>query len=344
LFTAGWTTSNEHQNFGIMSTKLYTSLMGEDLLQDAQGNGWFYFDYRYDVRSRYTSTSWRPYATWNFYYTLISNANYIIAAESTIQGDPLEISNVMAQAYTMRAYAYFQLIQSFQQTYIGHESLPGVPVYTEPTSASSEGKGRGTVEEVYKQINADLEHAISLFNENKNSQKHKSHLDYYIANAIKANVALVQNKWDVAEAAATEALSKPGLSMISGDDLYSGFNNVGLRDVLWGSEVIADQSGIWASFFSHMDASAGQYGSSSRKVIYNWLYDQIPSEDARKQWWNGPTDGGTADTKPYNQVKFLYSDKTSSLGDYIYMRAEEMQLVKAEAQANQSKFTDAKAT
>src|SRR5690606_7175990 len=272
LFTAGWTTSNEHQNFGIMSTKLYTSLMGEDLLQDAQGNGWFYFDYRYDVRSRYTSTSWRPYATWNFYYTLISNANYIIAAESTIQGDPLEISNVMAQAYTMRAYAYFQLIQSFQQTYIGHVSLPGVPVYTESTRASSEGKGRGTVEEVYKQINADLEHAISLFNENKNSQKHKSHLDYYIANAIKANVALVQNKWDVAEAAATEALSKPGLSMISGDDLYSGFNNVGLRDVLWGSEVIADQSGIWASFFSHMDASAGQYGSSSRKVIYNWLY------------------------------------------------------------------------
>lgn len=57
LFTAGWTTSNEHQNFGIMSTKMYTSLMGEDFLQDAQGNGWFYFDYRFDVNSRYTSSA-----------------------------------------------------------------------------------------------------------------------------------------------------------------------------------------------------------------------------------------------------------------------------------------------
>ena len=39
----------------------------------------------------------------------------------------------------------FQLIQSFQQTYKGHETSPGVPLYTEPTTAQSVGKGRGTV-------------------------------------------------------------------------------------------------------------------------------------------------------------------------------------------------------
>ncbi|NTV19238.1 MAG: RagB/SusD family nutrient uptake outer membrane protein, partial [Bacteroidales bacterium] len=43
LFVSGWTTGNTHQNFGILSTNIYTSLMGEDFLQDAQGNGWFYF-------------------------------------------------------------------------------------------------------------------------------------------------------------------------------------------------------------------------------------------------------------------------------------------------------------
>ena len=52
--------------------------------------------------------------------------------------------------------------------------------------------------------------------------------------------------------------------------------------------------------------------------------------DTRKKWWNGPTDGGTNETKPYNQVKFRYSEK-HRFGDYIFMRAEEMQLVKAEA-------------
>ena len=34
LFISGWTDGNTHQNFGILSTKMYTSLMGEDFLQD----------------------------------------------------------------------------------------------------------------------------------------------------------------------------------------------------------------------------------------------------------------------------------------------------------------------
>lgn len=342
LYSSGWSVSNTSHNFGIMSTKMFTSLMGEDFLQDVGGSGWFYNDYKFDVRSRFASTGWRPYSTWNFYYTLVSNANYILAAEKTLTGDPKVIDNIMAQAYAMRAYAYFQLIQIFQQTYVGHQSSPGVPLYTEPTTAASQGKSRGTVEEVYTQINQDLDKSIELFGKDKTLQKHKSHLDYYVANAIKANVSLVQNKWVDAEKHATEALTKASLAMLSGEEIYSGFNSVKLKDVLWGAEIIADQSTIWASFFSHMDASAGQYAESSRKCIYNWLYDQIPLTDTRKKWWNGSVDGGTPDKKPYNQVKFRYSEKASSLGDYIFMRSEEMQLVKAEALANQGKLTEAK--
>lgn len=342
LYTSGWSTGNTDQNFGIMSTKIFTSLMGEDFLQDAQGNGWFYFDYRFDVRSRYTTTTWRSYATWNFYYTLISNANYILSAEETLQGDQAVIDNIMAQAYTIRGYAYHQLIQLFQQTYVGNQTAPGVPIYTEPTSSASEGKGRGTVEEVYTQINSDLDRAIELFGNDKALQTHISHLDYYMANAIKANVALVQNKWDAAIEHSTEALSKPGLGLLDGDDLFSGFNNTGLKSVMWGAQIIADQSTIYASYFSHMDASADRYARSSRKVIYNWLYDQIPSSDVRRNWWNGPTDGGTNDTKPYNQVKFRYADLSADLGDYIFMRAEEMQLVKVEALAHANRLEEAK--
>ncbi len=344
LYTSStaWTPGNTHQNFGIMSTKLYTSLMGEDLLQDAQGNGWFYFDYKYDVRSRFTSDSWRPYATWNYYFQLVSNTNYVIASEKTLQGDPEQINNILAQAYTMRAYAYFILVQSFQQTYIGHQTLPGVPLYTEPTTSSTEGKGRGTVEDVYKQINSDIDKAISLFAVKKTVQAHKSHVDYYIANAIKANVMMVQNKWTEATTAATEALSRDGLTLTSNTDLKSGFNSRNMSGVMWAAEVIADQSGIYASFFAHMDASADRYAKSSRKCIYNWLYAKIPTTDVRKAWWNGATDGGTAATKPYNQTKFRYSEKSADLGDYIFMRREEMELVKAEALCRSEKYTEAR--
>jgi len=343
LYTSGWTTANTAQNFGILSTKMYTSLMGEDFLQDAAGSQWFYFDYRYEVRARYTSTAWRSYATWNFYYTLISNANYILATEKTLPGDQKVINNIMAQAYAIRGYAYFQLIQAFQQTYNGHQTSPGVPIYTEPTTISSKGKPRGTVEDVYVQINKDLDKAIELFSENKTQQKYKSHLDYYVSNAIKANVSLVQNKWADAEKFSTEALSKASLDMISGQDLYAGFNSVKQKNVLWGAEVIAAQSTIWSSFFSHIDASGEQYAASSRKCIYNWLYNQIPATDARKAWWNGATATSTRpEGRPYNQLKFRYADKTTSVGDYIFLRAEEMHLVKAEALVQQEKYADAK--
>ena len=340
----GWTTGNHHQNFGIMSTKIYTSLMGEDFLQDAMGNGWFYFDYRFDVRSRYTASTWRPYATWNFYYTLISNANYILAEEENLEGDPAEIDNIMAQAYAIRAYAYFQLIQSFQQTYVGNQTAPGVPLYTEATTAASEGKGRGTVEEVYTQINLDLNDAIAKFESAGISQSHVSHIDLYVANAIKANVALVQNKWDVAANHAKVALGKG--EMLGPNDIHDGFNNAKRKDVLWGAEIIADQSTIYASFFSHMDARADRYARSSRKCIYNWLYDQIPSNDARKKWWqdpNGPDVGKSNHNIAYNQHKFLYAEIDGDLGDYIFMRKAEMQLVYAEALCHDQKYTEAKA-
>lgn len=344
LFVSGWTTGNTHQNFGILSTNIFTSVMGEDFLQDAMGSGWFYFDYRYDVRSRYTTTTWRSYGTWNFYYTLINNVNYIIPQKETIAGDPVAVNNLIAQALTLRAYAYFQLIQVFQQTYKGHETSPGVPLYIEPTTAQSVGKGRGTVEEVYTQINKDLTDAIALFSASKDVQTHKSHIDYYIANAIKAKVALVQNKWTDASTLATEALKKPGLAMISADaDMYSGFNNRNMTSVMWGSEVIADQSTIYASFFSHMDAAAvGMYGASSRKCIYNWLYDQIPATDKRKAWFNGKTTGTTGATVSYCQKKYRFANAATYLGDYIYMRAEDMVLIKAEALCKAGSYTEAK--
>jgi len=346
LYSSGWSIGNEHQNFGIMSTKMFTSLMGEDFLQDAQGNGWFYFDYRYDVRSRYTATSWRSYATWAFYYQLISNANYILAEEENLGGDPAVVDNIMAQAYAIRAYSYFQLIQLFQQTYIGNQTAPGVPLYTEATTAASEGKGRGTVEEVYTQINLDLDDAIAKFKSAGLSQSHISHIDLYVANAIKANVSLVQNKWGDAAKYAKDALDKPGREMLKASEIHEGFNDAKTKDVLWGAEIIADQSSVYASFFSHMDARADRYARSSRKCIYNWLYDQIPSIDARKKWWqdpNGPDVGKSNHNIAYNQHKFLYAEIDGDLGDYIFMRKEEMQLVYAEALCHDQKYPEAKA-
>ena len=119
-------------------------------------------------------------------------------------------------------------------------------------------------------------------------QKHPSHIDYYAANGIKARVCLVQQNYEGALAAAKEALKKPGLQAVLPVSSLTGFNSVKNADVLWGVEVIADQSQHFASLFSHMDADAeGMYASGAEKCVSSWLYNNMPETDERKSWWRG---------------------------------------------------------
>lgn len=59
----------------------------------------------------------------------------LLGAENTMGGTPEAIKNVVGQAYAIRAFSYYYLAQLFQQTYVGHEQKPGIPLYNEPTVA-----------------------------------------------------------------------------------------------------------------------------------------------------------------------------------------------------------------
>ena len=90
---ASWSpTGNTHQSFGISSYNLMADVMGEDMIMSAIGSGWFWYDCLYNVKSFYSSGAWRSYDLWNGYYTWVSNANYILAAEETMDGTTEEIN------------------------------------------------------------------------------------------------------------------------------------------------------------------------------------------------------------------------------------------------------------
>ena len=346
LYVAGWSANWGSENCGQTAIQLLADLMAEDHLMYSQGQGWFYEDYRLNVHGDFSNTSGRSYSIWNFYYTIISNLNYIIASENTMGGDPAEVKRIVGQAYAMRAYSYFYLIQLYQQTYKGNEDKPGVPVYTEPTVAGSEGKPRGTVQQVYDRINEDLTKATTLLKDLE--QKDISHVDYYAAQGFQARVSLVQHEYQKAADAAAEALKKPGLELASVEDL-GGNNNVDVSDVMWGMKIIADQSSGFASFFSHMDADApGMYGSKAPQCISTGLYKLIPTTDTRLAWFRGALseDEEVAGTSKisYCQLKFKMADYTTRTGDYILMRAEEMVLIKAEAECHLEQYATARNT
>jgi hypothetical protein len=348
LWQVPYVSGNTHQAYGHQSTLFAQDLMGDDAVQLVFN--WFGWDYDLSyTRVISIGTTSRSYNTWNMDYSLISNINYIIASEGKISGDLDLAKNVVAQAYAMRAFCYFDLIQAFQFTYLGHENAPGVPIYTEPVVAGAEGKPRGTVQDVYTQINSDLSHAIQLFTElGKPVQEHCSFVDYYVAKGFEARIALVQGRWADAYAAATEARSRKGVRLLQGDEILTGFSNKNLASNLWTMEMIQDQALIYASLYCHLDPqTSGAYAAAQRKCVSKWLYDKIAEPnyaDNRKNWFKAP-DYGTATTGVnvnYGQMKRLAKEQANWVGDLIYMRAEEMLLIQAEAKARLSEYAAAR--
>ena len=328
MYTAGWsTTGNTHQCYGISAYVLMADVMGEDHIMNDSGSGWFWYDCLYNVKARYSSGAWRSYDLWNAGYTWVSNANYILAAEETMEGDEADRNYVIGQAYAIRAYAYFMLAQNFARTYKGHESDPCCPIYTEPTVAGTEGKPRSTVAEVYDQITSDIDKAVAMLK--GTSRKHISHIDYSVACGLQARIALVMEDWNTAKSAAKEAIANSKCSIEKVEN-FKGLNSVNYKNVMWGAEIISDQSGMYAGHFTHMDWEAGKYGNSARKQINKLLYEKMGIADDRRAWWN-PTDANNK-KNGYQQEKFKFSDIQTWMGDYIWMRIEEMYLIAAEAE------------
>lgn len=343
MYVAEWGGAWQHENGGIMAYILASDLMGEDHIQNKSGSGWFYYDYTYGISSDYTYSYGRQGQCWNFFYTLISNANNIIANEEKIQDDPDKAKYVVGQAYAMRAYCYMWLVQNFQQS---DPTLPGVPVYTEPTTIESKGKGRGTVQDVYDRINEDLESAIERLGATSVEQQHPSHVDVYVAQGFKARALLMQKDYAGALVAAKAALEKPGAAILPFSETNK-VNDVAKKNVMWGLAIQSDQSISNAGVYAHIDADGGgTYSNGAQFLISSWLYAQIPDTDARKAWWTAPLPqsewvNGTS-KKSYVQVKMVYKDASLGTGDYILMRMEEMALIAAEAACHQKDYTAAR--
>ncbi|MDR0692306.1 MAG: RagB/SusD family nutrient uptake outer membrane protein [Prevotellaceae bacterium] len=337
LYQGVYVTGNLNQAEGHQSTIFAQELMGDDIVTTVTTN-WYGFDYSLLYTRQIQIDDWsRSHNIWNMYYTLISNVNYIIAEDGNIGSNGNAAKDIVAQAYALRAFAYFELIQAFQKTYLGHENDPGVPVYTEPTRSGDEGKSRGTVEEVYAQINSDIARALELFTETgKTKQTHSSHVDYYVTKGFEARIALVQGRWADAANAAAEARTRPSLRLLAATEITTGMSNYQLPSNLWAMEVLPEQSTI---YFYYLDHRGTNGGTQQRKCISKWLYDQLNRypTDARLAWFKNGNQGyaTSGEFVNYGQMKLRIKDIAAApyAGDHIFMRAEELLLIEAEAKA-----------
>lgn len=246
--------------------------------------------------------NWRDVGQWTFHrnetsllvnilwyhrYNIIANANTLInkIAEGELPDTP-KLREIAGQAYAYRAYAYLSLVQHYAKGYlIGNPSSdPGVPILF-ASEAPFESGPRASVQEVYDQINADLDAAIANFEQAEprptGSAFHKSHLNIDVAWGLKARAALNSGDWATAADAAVKA--RQNYPIMGEADWKAGFNTTLLPEVIWGSNVVGTETTFFRSYFylASNDFNGTQIRNNP-KIADRRLVDAIPGTDYRK--------------------------------------------------------------
>jgi hypothetical protein len=325
------------------SNNIFRDLMGEDIVYPlANGStgliGWM----QWTAHRNVSATDLRY--LYRFYYRLISNANILINGIDGVPGSAADKKMIKGQALVYRAWSHFQLVQLWGERYkagVPNNQL-GVPVLLENTL---EGLPRATVEDVYTQVNKDLDEAIVLLaGYIRTGTAAKSNFDVNVAKGIKARVAMVQEKWDLA---ATNAIAaRTGYALMTNADYLKGFNDISNSEWIWGSRQISDHNTFFYSYFAYISCNFNStvIRTQPRAVNAN-LFNALPATDIRRSVFDltgatVPVPPGGAKV-PYQNKKFLASSDALSIGDVPYMRTAEMLLIEAEARAKQGQTVPA---
>lgn len=322
---------------GYMSHMMSNETCGDEVIVDG---GWYVYDYNHWGHQR--GDIFKASGIWNYYYPLINNLNSVIAYTPGIEGGLDSTKDaILGQALAMRGWAYFQLIQAFQHTYAlaAPRNMPGVPLYTEPSSDQTEGKGRGTINDTYDQILADLTKAESLLKDFSRTQK--NHFDLTVVEGLLSRVYLEMNKWSEAEAYASKVLAKYPLT--TNEQWNAGFNDSATSSWIWAQ--ITDKENILAgdgayapfAFWTNYITRDGDAGGWSFNCFFlnDTFVKSFDQGDIRAAQFKLVASKGY-----YTSDKFY--DNADLLGEYVFMRADEMLLNKAEALAQQGKDDEAK--
>lgn len=384
---------SDHDLFGQRSIDLFTDLLSGDIALTSYTYGW------YQVDEMGQTASYRTGYVWNYYYSMLRNINKVInianlqsdimkrVAEfglpntyneknelyyTILDGDTLatyslleaDIAGYYAQALTMRAYCYSNLINLYANT---NAQLRGAwedeivcPIYNE--NNLEEAQPVATLKVAYQQVESDLTLAISYFDAFADTYTRTTKLTvdgsvargllaYSYLNKAVPSLPSGRTNFEKALKYAKEVIDSQKYKVISNADvLTTGFNDLGDNSWMWGQDVTTETAGGLASFFGQVDIHSYSYAwAGDTKAIDENLYKEIPDFDIRKKWFN---DGSkNASFKYCPDGKFFSAKNPTStadadidrewLSDNVFMRIESMHLIAAEASYRLQDYTGA---
>lgn len=309
-----WGTSTDA--WGIASVNIAREVKGVDVVLPA--SNWYTFDYEHDNRE---PTYRRTTFTWNYFYQLVNQTNNVIEG---VEGSELSQGSkdaFIAEGKALRAWAYFELVREYANSYLSNPQGKGIPLYLTSTTLETRGNPRATVAEVYTQIVKDLEEAVPKL---PTARSLKDVINRNVGNGLLARVHLEMGNWEKARDAAVAA--RTGLNL-SAAEYSTPFNSINKTEVMWGFPQSADQTiyyGTPSAFWGLSSATPGYYNF----YIDSLFVKEFALTDVRRSTFYAT---GATDFTRWKSSKF--GNRTEFTDHIPMMRVSEMYLIEAEARA-----------
>lgn len=163
-----------------------------------------------------------PYFLWNECYSAIAAANQALEAIKNL-GNPSEAIPYKGEALMCRAFSHFILANMFCMAYGTDASIDlGIPYMMKPETTIGEVYERGTLQETYEKIDADIEAALPLLS-GEAYEVPLYHFTPKAAYAFAAQFNLFYNKFDKVVEYATKAIGEDPTSVLRNMNGYAQF-------------------------------------------------------------------------------------------------------------------------
>lgn len=232
-----------------------------------------------------------PYAS---LYNTIFYSNHIINNSETIEGNQLEINQLVGEAYALRAMHYFELANMYAKSYNKASASVDMAVPITTAYDSEKTYPMQTVEKVYALIISDIENAEKLMNVDTQSVGYNYRFSKIAVKAFKARVYLYQQEWQKAIDAANEGLM-----------FNSAIQNLNTSSSIMPSEYNAVESILALETVANFDLVNNASISNSLINAYS------PTEDLRFSIYFSKNSDGTYKSKKSADIKFKSSFRTS---------------------------------
>lgn len=257
----------------------YENYPSENYLYNLYASGWSPI-HNQEFHTR-TNSIYDAYA-WYYYYSIVGNANTILANIDNAEGTESEKQFIKASALTFRAYAFEKLVHYYCWRWQDSNNGASQGLILR-LDESTNGMPYSTLAETYTQIYKDLDEAISLYGESGMNRKEGDVWmpNVNVAHAIYARAALT--KQDYAKALSEAKLAREGYPLMNNTEYYAGFCNP-TGEWIMGS-FGGSQENNWYWSYGVQFACNGYYASTQQTgagAIGRELINRIPNNDARK--------------------------------------------------------------